>query len=113
MHPDQQPIANVGLEFTGVLLRHAEARSKILDGDGRIVPVLVMDIETDTAMHMPLHVEQLFPAGAHAQAEAAARRYRKGQRITVQAPVLSARLAVTADHIHTINNNESSEGTHA
>jgi hypothetical protein len=101
--PDRQALQACGVEFCGTLIRNGEARQKVLDGDGHTVPVLVLDIETDSALHMPLHVEQPFPAGHMHQAEAAARRYRKGQRVTVQASALSVRMAVTATHIHTEN----------
>jgi hypothetical protein len=60
-------------------------------------------------MHMPVHIEQFFPAGHMEQAEAAAKRYRKGQRLTVQTPVLSQRLAIVATHIHTHKNEEDSQ----
>jgi hypothetical protein len=30
----------------------------MLDGDGHSVPVIVLELESDRGMHMPLHVEQ-------------------------------------------------------
>ncbi len=89
------------LQYTVVLLRDGEARQKQLDTDGQFVPVIVLDAESDSALRMPMLIEQYFPAGHMEQAEAAARRYRKGQRLTVQTPVLSQRLAIVATHIHT------------
>ncbi len=92
--------ADQSAEYAVVLTRHGEARQKQLDRDGQFIPVLVLDAETDTPLHMPIHIEQPFPAGHMAQAEAAAKRYHKGQRLTVQTPVLSQRLAIVASHIH-------------
>jgi hypothetical protein len=105
MHPVRQSLGDTGLIFSGRLTRNAEAAHKIIDGL-HDVPILIMDLESDTGMHMPLHVEQPFPIGAMDQAKAAARRYRKGQHVTVQAPALSIRVAVTATHIHTDKENE-------
>ena len=94
-------IASHDLEYTVVLTHDGEARQKQLDRDGQFVPVIVLEAESDTALHMPVHIEQYFPAGHMEQAEAAAKRYRKGQRLTVQTSVLSQRLALVATHIHT------------
>lgn len=102
----EQAIVDATAEFRGVLAHHGEARFKQLAGGGPSVPVLILDIESDSGMHMPLHVEQPFPPGHMAEAQAAARRYRKGQRVTVQASARSIRMAVTATHIHTHNDNE-------
>jgi hypothetical protein len=93
-------IAHTAYEFTGVLVDHGEARQKSIDREGHLVPVLILNIQSDSLLRTPLHIEQPFPAGHMDQAEAAARRYRKGQRITVHAPVTSLRMAVTASHIH-------------
>jgi hypothetical protein len=93
-------IAHTAYEFTGVLVDHGEARQKAIDGEGHLVPVLILNIQSDSLLRTPLHIEQPFPPGPCGQAVAAARRYRKGQRVTVQAPALSLRLAVTASHIH-------------
>ncbi len=91
-------------EYTGTLLHAAHAATAILDGEGHVIPTLCMDLELDNAMHTPLHVEQPFPAGQHQQAEAAARRLKKGMRVTVQAPLVGMRLvARNATHIHVIH----------
>ena len=92
--------ADAEMTFSGRLMRNGEARVKQIDGI-ETVPVLLLDIESDSPMHMPLRVEQMFPTGHMDQCRAAARRYRKGQQVSVQASVLSARLTVTANHIHT------------
>lgn len=89
------------LAYTGILTHAGEVRHKTIDAAGHIVPVLVLHLSTDTAPTQPIYVEQPFPVGHEAQCAAAARRYVKGQRVTVQAPVHHHRLSVVATHIHT------------
>lgn len=99
MHTPAQPLA----EYSGTLTHQAEARTKVLDGEGHSVPVLCMDIELDNALRTHMHVEQPFPADAAKQAHAAAHRLKKGMRVTVQAPLVGIRLvAGNATHIHVI-----------
>lgn len=87
--------------FTGVLIAHAEVRQRLLDTDGHMVPALCLEVELDGALHNRLHAEQLFAPGDHVAAEAAARRYRKGTRISVDAPIVGLRMVATnATHIH-------------
>lgn len=101
--------ALAAMEMTGVLVANAHTAVRILDGEGHSVPVLVMDIELDSLAHNRAHLEQPFPMGQQAQCEAAARRYRRGTRITWQAPILDARLVVpNVSHIF-VHNPESSE----
>ena len=90
-------------EYTGTLLRSAEARTKVLDGEGRSIPVLWLDIELDNVLHTFMRLEWEFPAGQHAQAHAAARRYPKGRRITAQVSPESISLRATAAHIHIVH----------
>lgn len=98
------------VEHTGVLLHGAEARSKPLDGEGHVVPVLCLDLELDNPYHTHMHVEQPFPVGHHAQAQAAAHRLKKGMRVTVQAPLVGVRLvAANTTHIHTHHNEPTGE----
>lgn len=92
-----QPTALI--EYSGVLLRAAEARTRVLEHDGRMVPVLCLDIELDNSFHTPLHVEQHFPTGHQVQAQAAAHHYKKGQRVTVQMPLLALHMSGIAAHI--------------
>lgn len=92
--------------ISGHLVDKASARTKVLDGE-HTVPVLCLDLVTDTPLHMRVHVEQPFPAGHYAQAEAAAKRLKKGMHVTVQAPVLGWKLvAANATHIQTNQNEE-------
>ena len=89
------------LEFTGTLLARATARVKVLGDEGQMVPVLCFDLEIDAPSRPQAHVEQPFPAGHHAQCEAAARRLRKGARVTFQAPLVGIRLVTTnVSHVH-------------
>ncbi len=92
-HP--QPAEVIDLEYTGTLLHCAQARSKVLDHDGHTVPVLCMDIELDNPLRTPMHIEQPYPIGQHAEATAAAHKWKKGMRITVQAPLVGVRLIAT------------------
>lgn len=87
-------------EYTGTLLHSAEARTKVLDGEGHAVPVLCMDVELDNQLHTHLHSEQPYPAGHHAQCLAAAKALKKGTRVTVHAPLIGMRLvAANTTHI--------------
>lgn len=89
------------MEFVGTLLHAAQARAMVLDATGHTVPVLCMDIALDNAVHTPLSVKQYFPAGAFDQARAAAHRFKPGQRVTVQVPLVTLQMGGVAAHIHT------------
>lgn len=92
------------LSYTGTLVADAEARWHVEPGTLRTRPVLCMDLQLDNCVHTLAHVEQQFDHGHHDQVKAAARRYRKGQRVTVQAPLRPLRLVIAqAAHIHIIN----------
>ena len=94
--------------FTGTLVAHAEVRTKMLDAEGHVVPVLCMEIELNNPLRNRLHAEQPFPAGQHSQCEAAARRFRKGTRVTVRAPIVGLRMvAPNTTHIHVHHPEES------
>lgn len=89
------------LQWSGTLIQGAEARMRILDGHDHSVPVLCMDIELDNALRNVMHVEQPFQADQHKQAEAAARRLKKGMHITVDVQPLDLRFtARNVSHIH-------------
>ena len=91
------------LSYTGTLIHHAEDRTRILDGQDHAVPVLCMDVELDNTLHTAMHVEQPFPVDHFKQAEAAARRLKKGTRVTVEAPLIDMHLvACNVSHIHVI-----------
>lgn len=93
--------AQCDLEWEGVLLEHASARTKMIDSIGHHVPVLCFICELESATRAHCQVEQPFPAGHEKQCEAAARRLRKGSRVTFQAPSVGIRLLVgNATHVH-------------
>lgn len=95
-------------EFSGVLTTNAQLRHLVVGTDGTAVPCIEFDVQTDSRLQLPLHVRQCFRADQHLAAQAAARRYRKGLRVTVQAPVLGLQLTVpNATHIHTVNPEDS------
>ncbi len=93
------------LEYSGTLIRAAEARTRMLDGHDTAVPVVCMDIELDNSLRHPMHVEKPFPIDHYTQAQAEARSLKKGMHITVYAPVMGlqlvarnvSRIAVIAD----------------
>lgn len=98
---DADLFGEVTTQYSGRLVRAAEARNKLIDGEGHVVPVLCLDIESDSPMRLPIYIEQPFPLDHHAQCQAAARRLPKGTHITVEAPLVGVRLVVSnATHIH-------------
>jgi len=78
------------LEYTGTLTRAAEVRARVQGL--HTVPVVVIEIDLDNSLRNRMLIEQPFATGQHAQAEAAARRLRKGARITVRAPAIDMQL---------------------
>ena len=92
------PPAAVVCEYTGTLLSAAEVRTKILGGDSYPVPVLCMELELDNTVHTHAHIEQNFAPGCHSQCEAAARRYKKGDHVTVHASLVDHRLVLPNVH---------------
>lgn len=87
------------VQLTGVLLHHAEARTRPGDAEGHMVPVLCMDIELETVHRNLFHAEQVFPS--QEACEWAARRLRKGTRVTVDGPLAAARFThLHVSHIH-------------
>jgi hypothetical protein len=91
------------LSMTGVLLQDGEARQRRLDSAGHMVPVLCLLVETESTSHGHAIVEQPFPEGQMAQCEAAARRHKKGMRVTFEAPTVGIQLVarnVTHVHLH-------------
>ena len=100
MHTHTHPATTALCEYTGTLLHNAEVRTKVLGSEGYAVPVLCCDLQLDNGTHNTVHSEQPYPAGCHSQCEAAAKRLKKGDRITVQAPLASHRLVLTnATHV--------------
>ena len=88
-------------EWSGTLIADAQTRYKPIDAQGHICPVLVMDVRLDNSNHNHLRVEQPFLQSQNAQCQAAARRYRKGTRVTVQAPIVGLRMvAPNLTHVH-------------
>jgi len=104
MHTSAQPLNGpVLLQWSGTLIHAAEARTRVLDGHSHAVPVVCMDIELDNGLRNVMHVEQPFPPDHHKQAEAAARRLKKGMHVTVDVPPLDLRFtARNVSHIHVI-----------
>ena len=90
-------------QYTGTLIRAAEARAGELSADGHTVPLLCLDVQLDNALQTVLHCEQAFPSNHFHQAELAARRLKAGMRVTVQAPMAGMRLVARfVSHIHVL-----------
>lgn len=86
------------MEWTGTLISDAQARTKAADAQGHMVPVLIVNVRLDNAVERNLlRLEQPFEAGHEAQCEAAARRLRKGMRITSQGP--RAHVHIKQEHV--------------
>lgn len=99
----------IGLRLSGTVLEHAHMAVRPIDADGHQAHVLIMDVETDGATRGRCRLEQPFPPGQHDQCEAAARRYRRGTRITFEAPIGAAFLVVpNVSHVHVHNPKDAS-----
>lgn len=83
------------LAFTGVLAQHAQVRTKQLD-DCHYVPVVCLDIEHVGPGHHRLHAEQPFTDATRHEAEALAKRLRRGMAVTVTTGLADIRLALPA-----------------
>lgn len=94
MHTSAHATPLVVAQYTGTLLHRAEVRTAVLDGDGHSVPVLCMDVELDNGLHTYMHAEEPYPVGHYAQAEAKARTLKKGDQVSVSAPLVGVRLTM-------------------
>jgi hypothetical protein len=93
---DQHPSrVNANMVLRGTLIRNAEVRNKVLDGDGHTVPVLCVEFTTDSSSHMPVRAEQVYKPDQHALAEKHAKALRRGGCVTVQAPLVGLKLVAT------------------
>lgn len=81
--------------FTGVLVHHAEVRMKQLD-DHHYVPVVCLDLDGVGAGHHRVHAEQPFTDATRHEAEALAKRLRKGDQVTVATHLMDVRLVLPA-----------------
>ncbi|MBC7619107.1 MAG: hypothetical protein H7293_08990 [Candidatus Saccharibacteria bacterium] len=89
--------------YTGRLLQRAQARTALSEATGHAVPVVCFDMELDTPLKTHMHVEQPFPEGAFAAAQAAAHRLTEGTRVTVEHPMDTVRIVgKSTTHIHVI-----------
>ena len=96
-------------EWTGVLIADAQTRYKPMAEHCQTHPVLVMHVRLDNPHHNHLRVEQPFQPSQNAACQAAARRYRKGMRVTVQAPI--SHVHITAEHTAHIHIHTTEETT--
>ncbi len=92
------------LQWSGTLLQAAQARTSIQPGTLASVPVLCFDIELDNPLHNHMHVEQPFPSYHFSEAAAAAKRLKKGTKVTVD--VIPQSMFITArnvQHVHVVS----------
>lgn len=88
-------------EITGTLTHDAELRTRPIDSEGLVVPVICMELATNGPAHMPVRVEWPQPKGAHQAAAALAKSLKRGHTVTVRAPWLGMRLVATnAAQVH-------------
>lgn len=93
---DQHPSrVTADMVLRGTLIRNAEVRNKVLDGDGHTVPVLCVEFTTDSSSHMPVRAEQAYKPDQHALAEKHAKALRRGGCVSVQAPLVGLKLVAT------------------
>lgn len=95
------------LEMTGTLLRDGEARTRVLDGSGLTVPVLCLEVESDSLTRGHVHVEQPFPVGKGEECQHAAARYKQGARVRLRAPTVGILLvARNCSHVQLLDAEE-------
>lgn len=93
---DEHPTrVTADMVLRGILIRNAEVRNKVLDGDGHTVPVLCVEFTTDSSSHMPVRAEQAYKPDQHALAEKHAKALRRGGCVSVQAPLVGLKLVAT------------------
>jgi hypothetical protein len=81
------------MQYRGVLLHAAEARTKPLDETGLAVPVLCLDVELiESPLHNVMHVEQLYEPNEHELVKARAKTLKKGDTVDVLVPLIDIRL---------------------
>lgn len=97
-----RPVETTALaEFSGLVAATPTVRTRVSGSNGHTIPVLCIEINTGGALAASIRIEQPFPETGHAACEAAARRFKPGQHVTVQAPLHSLRLYIgAAAHIH-------------
>ena len=98
------------MEWRGTLICDAEARTKMLDAQGHVAPVLIVTVRLDDAAEKNLlRLEQIFDVGHETQCAAAARRLRKGTRISAQGP--RAHIHIKQEHVLHIHVHQPEETT--
>lgn len=86
-----EAVTDAQIQISGVLLHDAEVRTVPMGDDSTPMPVLCLVIQADRSCHGPVRAEQVYPPQLRHEAEAAAKTLKKGQRVTVQAPIAHLR----------------------
>jgi hypothetical protein len=103
--PDMFPPLHT--RYSGTLMHNAQARTRPSDREGHMVPVICFDIEVDGTTHNVAHVEQPFIHGTQEQAEAAARRLKKGMHVSCDHPATGLRVTLPNTlHVHVLSPSE-------
>jgi len=107
-HAERDPATLIA--WTGTLIADAQCRTKAVDAQGHMVPVLIVNIRLDDAPDQNIaRLEQPFAPGHEAQCAAAARRLRKGMRITSEGP--RAHVHLKQEHVLHIHVHQPEETT--
>lgn len=99
MTPGQQ--VQCDLEMTGILLRDAEVRTRVLDGSGLTVPVMCLELQTEGLSRGHVHLEQTFAVGHGEECTRQALCFKQGARVTFRAPTVGiVLLARNCSHVY-------------
>jgi hypothetical protein len=90
-----------GLQLTGRLKRQPHVAARPIDSEGRIVPVLVLELADVGAGHHDVLAHVPYTEATRSQAEAEAKRLRRDQVITVTTGLVDVRVFLPAAAIST------------
>lgn len=82
------------LAFTGELVSDARICARACDLQGHMVPVVMLELAYVGAAHQRVHAEVPFTETTRHQAEACARKHRKGQTVTVYTQLSAIRMSL-------------------
>lgn len=88
--------ATCRLAFTGRIKGRPHVATKPLDREGHVVPVLVLELEDVGVGHHDVVAHVLYTEQTRSQAEADAKRLRRGQLVTVTSGLEDMRLLLCA-----------------
>ncbi len=80
------------MQFSGQLMHAAHVANRVIDREGHVLPVLVLELEDCGAGHHQVVVHVPFTEADRAQAERQARALQRGQTVTVLTALSDVRL---------------------